>query len=321
MKLISRQLLRVLCVPGLLGLVVSLQNANAQLVPAGTSSSTPAVSQDQNYKSDVQNLRIGPSDELDITVFGAPDLSVHSRVDADGNILLPMVGTVQVIGMTTTEAGQAITMKLQQKGVVNHPQVSVFVKEYTNSEISVGGEVVKPGVYSALGPHRLLDILQTAGGTTEKAGNTVTITHRGATSSITIELSKDPAAMAANNVELQPGDTVIVAKAGIVYVLGEVYRPGGFISNSTGGVTVLQVIAAAGGPTHLASAGKTKLLRRGANGVVQTRIPLQKLLEGKASDIPVMPDDILYVPSSRVKDILNASLVAMGSQAAIYRIP
>jgi polysaccharide export outer membrane protein len=242
-------------------------------------------------------------------------------VDAEGNILLPMVGTVQVIGMTTTEAGQAITEKLQQKGVVNHPQVSVFVKEFTNSEISVGGEVVKPGVYSALGPHRLLDILQTAGGTTEKAGNTMTITHRGASSSETVELSKDPAAMASHNVELQPGDTVIVAKAGIVYVLGEVYRPGGFISNSTGGVTVLQVIAAAGGPTHLASAGKTRLLRRGADGVVQTPIPLQKLLEGKVSDIPVKPDDILYVPSSRIKDIMNASLVAMGSQAAIYRIP
>jgi polysaccharide biosynthesis/export protein len=321
MRSISHRLLRVFSVLGILGILISLQNGHAQVVPADSAPSSGAASQDQNSKPSVQSLRIGPSDELDVTVFGAPDLSVHSRVDADGNILLPMVGTVQVIGMTTTEAGQAISEKLQQKGVVNHPQVSVFVKEYTNSEISVGGEVVKPGVYSALGPHRLLDILQTAGGPTEKAGNTVTITHRGATSSVTVELSKDPAAMAANNVELQPGDTVIVAQAGIVYVLGEVYRPGGFVSNSTGGVTVLQVIAAAGGPTHLAAAGKTRLLRRGASGVVETPIPLQKLLEGKVSDIPVKPDDILYVPSSRVKDILNASLVAMGSQAAIYRIP
>jgi polysaccharide biosynthesis/export protein len=309
----SSQICTLLKSAALLTVLVAFQSGRAQVTGA-------AAAQAGAAKAD-QSLRIGPSDEVEVTVFDALDLSTHGRVDADGNVFVPTIGAVRVIGMTSAEAGQAITEKLQQKGIVNHPQVSVFVKEYTNAEISIGGEVNKPGVYSILGPHRLLDILQTAGGPTEKAGNTVTITHRGSDSPMTVELSKDAAAMATNNVELQPGDTVIVSKAGIVYVLGEVYRPGGYISSSAGGVTVLQVLAAAGGPTRYASAGKTRLLRRTPDGVKETPIPLPKLLAGKVGDMPVQPDDILYIPSSTVKSFVGSSIVAMGSQAAIYRLP
>lgn len=313
----------------LLCLLVAVQASQAQVTGAaneatdrGSSGTSAAATVGQNEGSKTtQTLRIGPSDEVDVTVFGAPDLSAHSRVDVDGNVFVPMVGPVHVIGMTSAEAGQAIAEKLQEKDIMNHPQVSVFLKEYTNSEISVGGEVNKPGVYSALGPHRLLDILQTAGGPTDKAGNTVIISHRGTNKPLTVELSKDPVTMATNNVDLQPGDTVIVSKAGIVYVLGEVYRPGGYISSSAGGVTVLQVMAAAGGPTRFAAAGKTRLLRRTTDGLKETSIPLPKLLAGKVGDIPVQPDDILYVPNSGVRTFLNSAIVTMGSQAAIYKLP
>jgi polysaccharide biosynthesis/export protein len=138
----------------------------------------------------------------------------------------------------------------------------------------------------------------------------------------TIEVSPDPAVMEQRNIELEPGDTVIVAKAGIVYVLGEVNRPGGYISNSRGGFTVLQVMAAAGGPTHLASEGKTIMMRRSTNGLQGIPVPLGKMLRGKQSDVAVVPDDILYVPSSKVKEALSlAAIIPMASQAAIYRIP
>ena len=128
--------------------------------------------------------------------------------------------------------------------------------------------------------------------------------------------------MAASNVDLQPGDTVVVPKAGIVYVLGEVTRPGGYVLNSTGGITVLQVVAVAGGPTHVASAGKTRLLRRTENGFQEQRIDLKKLLRGKAQDVSVRNDDILFVPSSAIKTALNAgALVATATTVAIYRVP
>jgi polysaccharide export outer membrane protein len=267
-------------------------------------------------------LVIGPGDEVELTVYGAPDLSQHTRVSADGNISMPLIGYVRVAGLSSSEAEAAIETQLRQNNVVNDPQVSVYVKEYTGSGISVAGEVAKPGFYSALGPHRLFDVLQAAGGPTDKAANKVVISHRDQKDATTLYISKDPAEMAASNVDLQPGDTVVVPKAGIVYVLGEVTRPGGYVLNSTGGITVLQVVAVAGGPTHVASAGKTRLLRRTENGFQEQRVDLKKLLRGKAHDVSVRDQDILFIPSSTIKTAMNAgALLATVSTAAIYHVP
>ena len=267
-------------------------------------------------------LVIGPGDELEVTVYGAPDLSGHPRVSADGNISMPLIGYVRIAGLSSSEAEGAIEAVLRQNNVVNDPQVSVYVKEYTSSGISVAGEVIKPGFYSAVGPHRLFDVLQAAGGTTDKAANKVIISHRGQKDATTLSISKNPAEMTASNVELQPGDTVVVPRAGIVYVLGEVTRPGGYVLNSSGGITVLQVVAVAGGPTHVASAGKTRLLRRTENGFQEQQIDVTKLLRGKAHDVSLRDEDILFVPTSGIKTVLNASaLVGSAATTAIYRVP
>jgi polysaccharide export outer membrane protein len=267
-------------------------------------------------------LVIGPGDDLDITVYGAPDLSGHMRVSANGNISIPLIGYVHIAGLSNSEAEAAIEAQLREKSVVNDPQVSVYVKEYGSGGISVAGEVTKPGSYSALGPHRLFDVLQAAGGPTDRAANKVIISHRGQTEVRTVFLSKNPAEMAASNIDLQPGDTVIVPRAGIVYVLGEVTRPGGYVLNATGGVTVLQVVAVAGGTTHVASAGKTRLLRKTDTGFQEERIDLKKLLRGQIRDVAVKDEDILFVPNSAIKTALNASaLVAVAASTAIYRVP
>jgi polysaccharide export outer membrane protein len=211
---------------------------------------------------------------------------------------------------------------LREKSVVNEPQVSVFVKEYGSSGISVAGEVVKPGFYSVLGPHRLFDVLQAAGGPNERASNKVLISHRGESEVTTIILSKNPTEMLSRNVDLEPGDTIVIPRAGIVYVLGEVGRPGGYVMNATGGVTVLEVVAVAGGPTHFASAGKTRLLRKTNNGFQEQHIDLKKLLRGKIHDVAVADEDILYIPSSAIKSVLSASaLVTTAASVAIYRAP
>jgi polysaccharide biosynthesis/export protein len=267
-------------------------------------------------------LVIGPGDEVEISVYGAPDLSGHTRVSADGNIAMPLIDYVRIAGLSSSEAEATIEAKLRLNNILNDPQVSVYVKEYNSSGISVAGEVAKPGFYSALGPHRLFDVLQAAGGPTDKAANEVMITHRGEKDATTLLISKNPAEMATSNVALQPGDTVVVPKAGIVYVLGEITRPGGYVLNSTGGITVLQVVAVAGGPTHLASAGKTRLLHRTENGFQEQPIDVKKLLRGKAHDVSLRNEDILFIPSSAIKEALNTSaLVGVAASAAIYRIP
>jgi polysaccharide biosynthesis/export protein len=331
-------LLNLVAVLGIVGLlqVALAQNSdpgqdathqgNVASEPSGIATRPPAGPPEQNTPPPANSsaLVIGPGDEVEVTVYGAPDLSGHTRVSADGNIFMPLIGDVRIAGLGSGEAAAAIETQLQQNNIVNDPQVSVYVKEYTSSGISVSGEVAKPGFYSALGPHRLFDILQDAGGPTDRASNKVVISHRDQDpkDATTLYISKDPAEMAASNVVLQPGDTVVIPKAGIVYVLGEVNRPGGYVLNSTGGITVLQVVAVAGGPTHVASAGKTRLLRRTENGFQEQQIDVKKLLRGKAQDVPVRDQDILFIPSSGIKTAINsASLVATATTVAIYRVP
>ena len=288
----------------------------ASVSPAGPTQATPEM------PATPSSLLLGPGDELEVTVYGAPDLSGKTRISENGNISMPLIGYVRVAGLSTSEAEAAIEAQLRQSNIVNDPQVAIYAKDFTSSGISVAGEVSKPGFYSVLGPHRLFDVLQLAGGTTEKASNAVTIIHRNQQEPTTITLSRDPAEMGSNNVELRPGDTVVVPRAGIVYVLGEVTRPGGYVLNSSGGITVLQVVAAAGGPTHLAAYGKTTLLHRKPAGFQEEKINLKKLLRGKMQDIALKNDDILFIPTSGLKSAVNAStLVAAAGTTAIYRAP
>ena len=281
-----------------------------------------ASKQESRLRANSSTLVLGPGDEVDITVYGAPDLSEHTRVSAEGNISMPLIGYVRVAGLTSSEAEGAIEAQLRQGNIVNDPQVSLYVKEYTSGNISVAGEVAKPGAYSALGPHRLFDVLQGAGGLTEKAANRAVISHRGGEKPVTVELPKDPTEMAKNNVEIRPGDTVVVPPAPIVYVLGEVNKPGGYVLNSINGVTMLRVIAAAGGPTRAASIGGTKMVRSTPSGLKELPVPLKRIMHAKAPDMSVQADDIIYVPSSKIKEVLNASALATTlSTVALYRIP
>ena len=290
--------------------------------PATTGGADASSAEEKSTAAPPSSLLIGPGDELEISVYGAPDLSEHTRVSTTGNIFMPLIGHIRVGGLSSTEAQGAIEAELRQRNILNDPQVSIYVKEYTNSGISVSGEVSHPGFYSALGPHRLFDILQEAGGPTDKATNKVVITHRDQQEGVTLNISRDPAQMAASNIPLEPGDTVVVPRAGIVYVLGEVTRPGGYVLNESGGVTALQVVAVAGGPTHLAAYGRTTVLHRTATGFQEQKIDLKKLLRGKINDIPLQKDDILFVPTSGVKSAINAStLVASTATTAIYRVP
>jgi polysaccharide biosynthesis/export protein len=339
MQDIPNPLTHVLNLAIVLGFAVLFQTALAQNSPApqdpisqhdpttGPSRIvTPPLSGSSEQKTALQNdpsaLVIGPGDEIELTVYGAPDLSQHTRVNSEGKISMPLIGYIRLSGLSSSEAELAISTQLLQGNIVNDPHVSVYVKEYRSGGISVAGEVTKPGVYSAVGPHRLFDILQSAGGLTERAASQATISHRGDENPNTVELSADPLRMVTSNVELLPGDTVFVAKAGIVYVLGEVGKPGGYVLNSTGGVTVLRVVAAAGGPTRVASVGGTKMLRRTPSGLQELRVPLKELLHAKVADIPVQADDIIYVPSSRLKTAMNAgALLSTIGTAAIYKVP
>ncbi len=267
-------------------------------------------------------IRIGSGDLLEIKVFGVPDLSQEARVGTNGDISVNLVGPVNVAGSTTSEAQQKIASLMQEGGFLNNPQVAVLVKEYATQGISVLGEVAKPGIYPLLGQRRLFDVISAAGGTTQRAGRTITISHRSDPENpVVVEMSNEPTKAAATNVEVLPGDTVLISRAGVVYVVGDVARPSGFSMDNNERMTVLQAIAMAGGTNGTAALDSSKILRRSAQGVQEIPIPLSKLLSAKATDQPLQAEDVLFVPKSLGKSVARRSaeaILQVATGLAIY---
>jgi polysaccharide export outer membrane protein len=215
-----------------------------------------------------------------------------------------------------------VAKKLASAGFFNDPQVSIFEREYATQGISVLGEVQKPGIYPMPGARSLFDALSAAGGTTEKAGNQVTITHRNHPEAPeTVPLSYAANASAHSNVQLSPGDTVLVSKAGIVYVVGDVHKPSGIVMQNSH-LTALQAIAMAEGTNPTAALNSSKLIRKTDDGRKEIPLPLKKILSAKEPDCNLQPDDIVFVPSSAAKSATRRGLEAVIQAAtgvAIYR--
>jgi len=298
--------------------------ANQTVAPAERLDRSGATGTDSDRATRRPEILIGGGDLLKVSVFGVKDFDVDVRVSMRGDISLPLVGDVQVGGFTTDEAEAIIATQLAAGNYILHPQVSVFVKEYATQGVSVLGEVEKPGVYPLLGSHQLFDVLSMAGGTTQKSGPTVTITHRSRPDDPVHVTLGDIGKSAHANAEIFPGDTVFVSKAGIVYVVGDVKNPSGIVIENDSEMTVLKAIAIAGGVNSTAAVNSSKLIRRTTNGREENTIPLKKILAAKASDLRLQAEDIVFVPSSAAKGAGRRGLEAILQAAtgvAIYRTP
>jgi polysaccharide biosynthesis/export protein len=259
-------------------------------------------------------LRIAGGDLLEINVFDVPELSGKFRVSNTGSISLPLIGELAVDQERADEVEHTIANKLADGGFVRNPQVSVFVAEFATQGVSVLGEVKKPGVYPSLGSHRLLDYLSMAEGLTPLSGSAVDITRRG--SSTTQRVALRSKGEARENPEVFSGDTVLVERAGVVYVVGDVARPGGFPMDQDDRLSVLQAVALAQGVNRTAALKSAKLIRTTAQGRDEVPINLQAILSSKAADVPLQDGDIIFVPSSAAKNAMKRGLEA-AVQAAV----
>ena len=282
----------------------------SQSAPSTVSASTsePPVQTVQTPST----ILIGSGDLLKVSVFGAPESDQDVRVDPDGNISLNFIGAVHVAGLSGSAAQDLIAKKLKDGGFFAQPQVSIFTKEYATQGISVLGEVVKPGVYPLLGTRRLFDVLSMAGGTSPKAGKVVSITHRDHPESPrSVSLSNDANESVKGNIEVFPGDTVMVSRAGVVYVVGDVRKPSGVVMDNGSDMTVLQAIAMAEGTNPTASLNKAKLIRRTPSGPQETPLLLRDMLSSKAPDVHLQAEDIIFVPNSAAKSAGKRTLEAI----------
>ena len=257
-------------------------------------------------------LPIHAGDFLDVSEFHDPEFHSVVRVVADGSVTLPLIGSISLAGLSETQAADAIDKALIADGMLVHPQAIVLVTNAAGQDVSVLGEVARPGVYPYATHHRLLDLISAASGLTPTAGRLVSIYHRDAPQT-PHNVILDPSGTDAktdHNPELEPGDTVQVSRAGLVYVIGDVVRPGGFAVDPTQGLTVVQALSLAWGATPNAVASKAILIRNQKGGRTLTTLNLKRMIHGQDPDIPIRDRDILFVPDSTAKNLINKSLEA-----------
>ena len=267
---------------------------------------------------------IAPGDLLDIGEFHTPEFHSTVRVSSTGTVKLPMLDEVLLEGMDELQAAQVIAAALVERGILNHPQVSVLVTAYVGQDVSILGEVARPGIYPYTLHHRLFDMISAASGLSPIAGGVVNIYHRNdpETPHPVALVPKgdqfDGAQPATDpNPELAPGDIVQVTRAGLVYVVGDVIRPGGFTVDPTQEFTVLKALSLAWGPSQNASLRKALLIReQKGGGRSVTAINLKRILRGQDPDEPIRDHDILFVPDSAAKNLLNRTIESAIQSAA-----
>ncbi len=251
-----------------------------------------------------QEYRVGPKDLLEISVFGADELSRTVRVSEDGRVSLPLLGEVLVDGLTKSELEKKLADLLGEKYVQN-PQVTVFIREYQSKRVSVLGAVEKPGPYQLLGRQTLMQIVSEAGGLTRDAGSDIIIIRQlpdGTSTSLRISIDdlflKGDAKL---NVPLEAGDIVNIPvdKLVTVYVFGQVKNPGALQVKKSAMPTLLQAIAQAGGFTDRASRGGVVIKRMDETGKEkEIKVNARSILNNKQKDVPLLENDTVYVPES-----------------------
>lgn len=277
------------------------QSSTPQPAPAAKPSEKAPDSTPDADAPQSSALRLGVGDLVELGVYNVPELATKTRVGSNGDVYLPLIDYVHVGGLTLEESQALIEKRYSDGGFLKDPHVTLFVDEYASQGASVLGEVTKPGVYPVLGQQRLLDLVSAAGGFTDKAGRVVTVTHRDhPEKQMTVTLARNPADNTETNIQVYPGDTIAIHRADVVYVVGEVGKPSGFLMDS-GSLTVLQAIALAGGVNRTAKLGGAKIIRKTPQGMTETPVHLKQILEAKAPDLAMQADDILFVPTSTAK--------------------
>jgi polysaccharide biosynthesis/export protein len=273
---------------------------------------------------DFAKLKLAPGFLLSLNVLDDPDLVGTFRIDQHGDLSLPILGTMHVAGETVSDARVQIQNVLLKNQILKDPQVNLTVLEYTVPEVTIMGEVASPGRYPLLVSRSLVDVLALAGGPTLTAGNQVQITRGSADAQpILVDYSRATDPQEVSKVMVDPGDAVFVKRAGIVYVLGAVNRPGGYVMQEEGTLNVLQAISLANGTAIAANTGTIHLLRRNDQGsVVDTPLSYKKLVRGQTGDVQLHARDIVYVPTDKIKAIFSngSSILAAASSASIYAV-
>jgi polysaccharide export outer membrane protein len=270
-----------------------------------------------------ESLTIGPGDLLHVRVLEATELEQSARVTDAGTFALILGGSVHVAGLTPAEAALAIDRALVEGHYLLTPHVTVMTEQTATQNVTVMGQVRAPGNYPIATSRPILDVLALAGGLTDLADRKVTIERHAGKERVTFIVSNSANAALDGSVDVFPGDTVLVAKADVIYILGDVNRPGGFamVTNDSR-LSAVQAISLAGGTPPNAVPSHARLIRKQPDGShVEIPLQLSAMEKGKQPDMQLQADDIVYVPFSYTRNMAvgAGSLVGATSSAAIYK--
>jgi polysaccharide export outer membrane protein len=266
----------------------------------------------QTVATDI-DYRVGPGDRLSVSVLQMPDMKTSVRVSQQGAISLPLIGAVQVSGLSSSEIEKRLADELRRT-YVRDPQVSVQVEEIESHPISVVGAVAEPGTFQVRGPMHLLAVLSLAKGVTDTAGNRVLVVRADqAATPIDLDLkqlleSGDPAL----NVVVNPGDVVKVPAASMIYIVGEFKKPGAFPMPRGDRLTVLRAMALGEGLSPMAAKKDAVIMRTDATGKqTEIEIRLDRIIKAEEPDPQLQANDVLFVPGSGGKAAAAATLGAI----------
>ena len=275
---------------------------------------------------DLSELRIEPGDLLSVNVYDTPEFTNSYRVDLAGDLTIPLCGKVNVRGLTLSEAAKRLEAALKDGQILNQPQVNLDVLQYAGQYVTVIGEVTSPGRVALIAPTMLGEILAEAGGVTPMAGAHIKI-RRGADDTAPeqeVPYSRSQGAREAASILVRPGDSVIVPRAGIVYILGAVNRPGGYVMQEDGKLNVAEALALSGGTTLQANTGGLRVIRRNPDGtVLDFPLSYDAIAKGTQTPLALQAQDIVYVPMSKFRSILSStqSIIGQAATAAIVARP
>ncbi|MYM36483.1 polysaccharide export protein EpsE [Duganella sp. FT94W] len=238
------------------------------------------------------DARLGAGDVVKITVYGNPDLTTETRVSEAGRITFPLIGEVAVGNLQTAEAEKKIAGQLESGGFVRKPQVNILVTVLQSQQVSVLGQVNRPGRYPVDGKRSVMDLLALAGGVSADGGDAIDLIRKGADGK-TVREVVDVVQMARTgdlnrDLELSSNDIIYVERAPRFYIYGEVQRPGVFRLEHN--MTVVQALSVGGGLTPRGTERGVRIKRRGADGKLQT-------IEAKHDDL-LQADDVVYIKES-----------------------
>ncbi|MFV0625036.1 polysaccharide biosynthesis/export family protein [Sphingomonas sp. ac-8] len=236
--------------------VQGLVPVQAPVAASASASASEPISSEAGYA-------LGPDDQIEVTIYGQPDMPLRLRIKQDGTVSLPLMGAVVAAGETPVALGEKIRQQLVGGGYLREPRVNVEVTGYVSRSVTLLGAVIRPGIYPVQGSQPLSRILATAGG--QRDGSETVVLRRGDAPPQRFAIA-EVAAGGAGDPALQPGDLLFVPEAERFYIYGQVRQPGSYAIR--GGMTFRQALSQGGGPNDAGTQNRIRLTRGGAESAI-----------------------------------------------------